>query len=85
MRLIDLDSDYIQETLYRRAFKTRQDIEEWLNSAPIIDAVPVVRCKDCKHWLKDFAGCSDIVGRCEWANYAVGANGYCLYGERKEC
>ena len=49
MRLIDLDSDYIQETLYRRGFKTRQDIEEWLNSAPIIDAVPVVRCKDCKH------------------------------------
>ena len=49
MRLIDLDSDYIQETIYRRGFKTRQDIEEWLNSAPIIDAVPVVRCKDCKH------------------------------------
>ena len=49
MRLIDLDSDYIQETLYRRAFKTRQDIEEWLNSAPIIDAVPVVRCRECKH------------------------------------
>ena len=49
MRLIDLDSDYIQETLYRRAFKTRQDIEEWLNNAPIIDAVPVVRCRECKH------------------------------------
>ena len=43
MRLIDLDSDYIQETLYRRGFKTRQDIEDWLNSAPTIDAVPVVR------------------------------------------
>ena len=42
MRLIDLDSDYIQETLYRRAFKTRQDIEDWLNFAPTIDAVPVV-------------------------------------------
>ena len=49
MRLIDLDSDYIQETLYRRGFKTRQDIEEWLNNAPTIDAVPVVRCKDCKY------------------------------------
>lgn len=47
MRLIDLDSDYIQETLYRRGFKTRQDIEEWLNFAPTIDAAPVVRCKDC--------------------------------------
>ena len=47
MRLIDLDSDYIQETLYRRGFKTRQDIEEWLSFAPNIDAVPVVRCKHC--------------------------------------
>lgn len=56
-----------------------------LKDAPTVDAVEVVRCKDCKHWLKDFAGCSDTVGRCEWANYAVGADGYCLYGERKEC
>lgn len=61
------------------------DGEEIIKNAPTVDAVEVVRCKDCKHWLKDFAGCSDIVGRCEWANYAVGANGYCLYGERKEC
>ena len=50
MRLIDLDSEYIQETLYRRGFKTRQDIEEWLNFAPTIDAVPVVRCQDCKYF-----------------------------------
>lgn len=49
MRLIDADSDYIQETIYRRGFKTRQDIEEWLNNAPTIDAVTVVRCKDCKY------------------------------------
>lgn len=59
-------------------------VRRTIENAPAVDAVPVVRCRDCKHWLKDFAGCSDIVGRCEWANYAVGANGYCLYGERKE-
>ena len=84
MRLIDLDSDYIQETLYRRAFKTRQDIEEWLNNAPTIDAVPVVRCYECKHWKKDVEGCTEFVGRCDYANYMIGANGYCLYGEREE-
>lgn len=50
MRLIDLDSDYIQETMYRRGFKTRQDIEEWLNNAPVINAVPVVRCKNCAYF-----------------------------------
>lgn len=84
MRLINLDSDYIQETLYRRGFKTRQDIEEQLNFAPTIDAVPVVRCKECKHWRKDFAGCTEFVGCCDYANYMIGENGYCLYGERKE-
>lgn len=50
MRLIDLDSDYIQETIYRRGFKTRQDIEDWLNFAPVVDAVSIIRCKDCAYF-----------------------------------
>lgn len=45
--------------------------------------VPVVRCRDCKHWLKDVPGCTDFVGRCELANYMVGATGYCVYGDRR--
>ena len=65
MRLIDLDSEYIQETIYRRGFKTRKDIEEWLNSAPIIDAVPVVRCRDCKksELVPDFDGLYSCRGK----------------------
>lgn len=55
-----------------------------IDNAPTVDAVEVVRCKDCKHWLKDFAGCSEFVGRCDYANYMIGANGYCLYGEKME-
>ena len=43
----------------------------------------VVRCKVCKHWLKDVPGCTEQIGRCEWANYMVGAVGYCVYGERR--
>ena len=42
--------------------------------------VPVVKCRDCKHLLKDVPGCTDFVGRCELANYMVGATGYCVYG-----
>lgn len=56
-----------------------------VNDAPTIDAVPMVRCRECKHWVKDVAGCTDFVGRCDLANYMIGANGYCLYGERKGC
>ena len=81
MRLIDLDSEYIQETLYRRAFKTRQDIEEWLSFAPTIDTVPVVRCKDCKYF-----GLND-----ENVPYCLNPfglddpepNGFCGYGRKK--
>lgn len=83
MRLIDLDSDYIQETLYRRGFKTRQDIEEWLNNAPTIDAVPVVRCKYCirRYDTDECPMCFLIEGNyCEYTN----ENGFCDRGERKE-
>ena len=83
MRLIDLDSDYIQETLYRRAFKTRQDIEDWLNSAPTIDAVPVVRCKYCirRYDTDECPMCFLIEGK--YYEYTNG-NGFCNRGERKE-
>ena len=53
-----------------------------LKRQPKVDAVEVVLCKDCKHWLKDVPGCTDFVGRCAWANYMIGAVGYCVYGEK---
>ena len=83
MRLIDLDSEYIQETLYRRGFKTRKDIEEWLNNVPTIDAVPVVRCKDCirQYDTDECPMCFLIEGKYyEYTN----ENGFCDRGERKE-
>lgn len=85
MRLIDLDSEYIQETLYRRGFKTRQDIEEWLNNAPTIDAVPVVRCRECK-----YRGTDDCIFHIkgEPADEELLLkldNDFCSYGERKGC
>lgn len=83
MRLIDADSDYIQETIYRRGFKTRQDIEEWLNNAPTIDAVPVVRCKYCirRYDTDECPMCFLIEGKYyEYTN----ENGFCDRGERRE-
>ena len=83
MRLIDLDSEYIQETLYRRGFKTRQDIEEWLNSAPTIDAVPVVRCKDCKFGDWDSEPHDAMVCMRTKDGFWRSGNDFCSYGERK--
>lgn len=88
-RLIDLSTLGIGER-NPNAFNDPERAHGWndllkiLEAAPAVDAVEVVRCKDCKHWLKDVAGCTDFVGRCELANYMVGAVGYCVYGERKD-
>lgn len=96
MRLIDADA-LLEQTQFRLPVDNliaecyadavrihRENIEE----APTIDAVPVVRCKDCKHWGKygvSVAGETDNVKACEWAIWMVGENGYCVYGERKDC
>lgn len=82
MRLIDLDSDYIQETIYRRGFKTRQDIEEWLNFAPVVDAIPIVRCKDCAY----FGMNDENVPYC-FNRFGLDdpePNGFCNYGRVKD-
>ena len=44
----------------------------------------IVHCKDCKHWGTGVAGETENVKCCEYGKYMVGANGYCVYGE-KEC
>ena len=41
--------------------------------APTVDAVEVVRCKDCKNRFED-----------SWCEYADDDNFYCARGERKE-
>ena len=53
--------------------------------APTVDAVPVVRCKDCKHY--DMGVCLKIysdgnVHSAAWQSR--NPDDYCSYGERKE-
>ena len=49
------------------------DGEEIIKNAPTVDAVEVVRCKDCKHRFKD-----------SWCEYVDDDdNFYCARGERK--
>ena len=44
----------------------------------------IVHCKDCIHWGTGIAGETENVKCCEYGKYMVGANGYCVYGEKKE-
>ena len=46
---------------------------------PTVDAVPVIRCKDCKNFVdeEDQSYCIDMAGQCD-------GNGFCAWAERKE-
>ena len=46
-RLIDADRAELYDAIGRNAFRNRQDIIDLINNQPTVDAVPVVRCKDC--------------------------------------
>ena len=90
MRLIDVDN------LKRRivafctgcstTYLTIENMMMLINQAGIVDAVPVVRCKDCKYRTKDtrwtragFCGRRGA-GDC----FAAPPEGYCSYGKREE-
>ena len=63
---------------------------ELIEKAPTIDAVPVVRCRDCQHWKPtgSKAGNSfsdmEYIGGCEFTKYCRRESDFCSYGERKE-
>ena len=97
MRLIDADAlvediEEYQKSMMFDSYAERMHFDDiidfavdHLEEAPTIDAVPVVRCKDCKNWGTDWVlGETEHVKCCNLAEYMVGANGYCIYGEVKE-
>lgn len=53
------------------------DVVRYLNTLPTVDAVEVVRCKDCVHY--DGEGCLQTYGEFE-----PNLMDFCSYGERKD-
>ena len=58
-------------------------IHEKVTASPTIDAVPVVRCKDCKHFVHQENGyfCTVFSGYCYDVRFE---DDFCYYGERKD-
>ena len=54
-----------------------------IGESPTIDAVPVVRCKDCIHAIKFRSG-QVSCGYHDWCRVQVDPNGYCNHGEKDE-
>ena len=58
-----------------------EDVIMMIKTAPTVDAVPVVRCWECKRWESH---CNGKVGICQKRKGVARANDFCSYGERKE-
>ena len=81
MRLIDADKLERQEYWGNERCFDYVDAED-IDNAPTVDAVPVVRCKDCKHSWEDLGGLTCSHGVC--VDCVVLGDFYCSYGERKD-
>ena len=87
MRLIDADKavEQINEWLHQtRAIPLNTsyhfELLGCVEDCPTIDAVPVVRCKDCKHY--NTIGCSKGFGWCENIDRGTSDNFYCANGKQ---
>lgn len=86
MRLIDADA--LLKKLNDEFIPYRADVNECINNAPTIDAVEVVRCKDCIHAkkMKSRLAGKVVVFFC-WRHKRerfVLSDGYCESGERRK-
>ena len=94
MRLID--GDLLMKTVFDDLFLVDGEVKgvglilaETVDKAPTIDAVPVVRCRECKHWKPSGskAGNSfsdmEYIGGCEFTKYCRRESDFCSYGEKE--
>lgn len=83
MRLIDADAliETIGIRLYSGAVMEFVSVED-IAKQPTVDAVPVIRCKDCVFWEHAF----DDWGKCYGIMAGLGTyeSGYCAWAERAE-
>lgn len=84
MRLIDASSmrdDWLENGENEYVYDTNAVLDN-IDSQQTVDAVPVVRCRECQWWQED-----DDVGHCDnpdgLDNYAKPED-FCSYGKRKE-
>lgn len=85
-----LINDLLNKSFYPAIVKSS------IESAPAVDAVETVRCRDCKHFMeytKEYKRCVEgadgdcrirLFHSCEKQFIACKYSDYCSYGERKD-
>ena len=90
MRMIDADAlkEGLKEKMFGHPFE-RIFLSSVVDSAHTIDAVPVVRCRECQHGKPSGskAGNSfsdmEYIGGCEFTKYCRRESDFCSYGEKR--
>lgn len=91
MRLVDADLPRGRmESLYEHHLEMRNfsadgavyDCLEILDEAPTVDAVPVVRCKDCVYWQSG-ENEAEKWEYCRRHHIDIGPHSFCSHGERR--
>ena len=91
MRLGDLDAlkDAINFGISDAPTYIKETVDQYIDEAPTIDTVPVVRCRDCK-WFNHYTmecESDDVATDHEGgASFSInfGPDDFCSYGQRKE-
>ena len=92
MRLIDAES--LRGAMYHKSFETDTDLQRWdsgcwiryklfqetIDEEPTVDAVRVVRCRDCMYYEETWSG----FPICRLTINGAKADGFCAWGERRE-
>lgn len=85
MKLIDADALKIEIAC---VYGSNPQYINWLNHAPTVDAVPVIRCQECKHFKNHTGKFREQRfrkdGICKYHNYEqVNADEFCSRAERE--
>ena len=92
MRRGDLDAlkDAINFGISDAPTYIKETVDQYIDEAPTIDTVPVVRCQECRCWKPSGGYAGDNIndlqrlGGCKWAVACVRENDFCSRGQRKE-
>lgn len=82
-----IDGNALMDAMRDEEFQTfvpLDEIDSVIDKAPTLDAVPVVRCRECKHWGYGIPGDDDEMRVCvENAEIEMPCDGFCHKGERR--
>ena len=85
-RLIDANEALLRnDTMKNRSDVFRSYAKVVIDGTPTVDAVEVVRCKDCKHYNQTMNECESLhFWFSEDGGLNVKEDDFCSYGEKRE-